>query len=110
MVRQGLHCNDFGKKSKIIRNFSGDYILVMQYASGGDLLRQYLQDNFWKRLLELSEGEENENSKYNITQNMMDYVMYFLIPSLSYSKKFYGIIPYITPEILSNIGNDDNIY
>ncbi|CAG8721814.1 5845_t:CDS:2 [Rhizophagus irregularis] len=77
--------------------------LVMQYASGGDLLRQYLQDNFveidWYQkisiLLEIAKGlkaihnhgyvhrdfhggnvlldlsEENEESKYNVTQNMI---------------------------------------
>ncbi|PKY41705.1 kinase-like protein [Rhizophagus irregularis] len=127
---------------------TNDYILVMQYASGGDL-RQYLQDNFveidWYQkisilleiakglkaihdhgyvhhdfhggnvLLELSEsfeGEENEDSKYNVTQKY-DILISDLglcnvfSDSLSYSKKFYGIIPYIAPEILSNIGNDD---
>ncbi|POG62039.1 hypothetical protein GLOIN_2v1883193 [Rhizophagus irregularis DAOM 181602=DAOM 197198] len=49
--------------------------LVMQYASGGDLLRQYLQDNF----VEID------------------------------CKKFYGIIP-ITPEILSNIGQQSFVH
>ncbi|PKC57284.1 hypothetical protein RhiirA1_541680 [Rhizophagus irregularis] len=76
---------------------------VMQYASGGDLLRQYLHDNFveidWYQkisiLLEIAKGlkaihnhgyvhrdfhggnvlldlsEENEESKYNVTQNMI---------------------------------------
>ncbi|PKK62005.1 hypothetical protein RhiirC2_791009 [Rhizophagus irregularis] len=103
-----------------VEKHNDDFIWKLIYEEAPNNVRE-----FGLQSLSLSDNKKNlmldsyytvvssENSKYNVIQKYnilisdLGPLCNVFSDSLSYSKEFYGVLPYIAPEILSNIGNDN---
>ncbi|RIB30914.1 kinase-like domain-containing protein [Gigaspora rosea] len=106
----------------ITRNADNEYLMVFQYANMGNL-RNYLELNFkelkWKSKLKLLiditksltqiHQEENVHGDFhsgnvllqNLNRNVMLYIADLGLSRMNDSEGFYGVLPYVAPEVLN---------